>query len=33
MSFPDAQVRKEGQKRESVFLTKKEAVDWEADLR
>jgi integrase len=28
-----AQVRKEGQKRESVFLTKKEAVDWEADMR
>ena len=28
-----AQVRKEGQKRERVFLTKKEAVDWEADLR
>lgn len=28
-----AQVRKEGQKRERVFLTKKEAVDWEADMR
>ena len=28
-----AQVRKEGQKRESVFLTKKEAVEWEADMR
>jgi hypothetical protein len=24
-----AQVRKEGQKRESVFLSKKEAVEWE----
>lgn len=28
-----AQVRKEGQKREKVFQTKKEAVDWEADMR
>lgn len=28
-----AQVRKEGQKRERVFPTKKEAVDWEAEMR
>ena len=28
-----AQVRKDGLKREKIFLTKKEAVDWEAEMR